>query len=110
MHEYALVQALVDDVERQVRGREGEVRRVRVRMGALSGVDPELFATAYDTFRPRTVCAGATLELIPVPARWVCPQCRRQIAAGERLQCCEGPARLVQGDDLVLEQLELEVP
>lgn len=110
MHEYSLIQALVDDVGRQVLGRAGSVRRVRVRVGALSGVDPELLATAYDTFRPHTICADATLELVTVPARWACPQCRRQIEAGERLQCCGGPAQLVQGDDLVLEQLELEVP
>lgn len=110
MHEYSLVQALIDDVARNVRGRDGAVRRVRVRLGALSGVDPDLLATAYDTFRPHTVCAGATLELTRVPARWSCPQCRREIVAGERLQCCGGPAQLVQGDDLVLEQLELEVP
>jgi len=93
-----------------MRGRAGEVRRVRVRVGALSGVDPGLFSTAYQTFRPQTVCASAELELTGVPARWACPRCRRQIAAGERLQCCGEPARLVEGDDLVLEQIELEVP
>lgn len=110
MHEYSLVQALVDDVERQMRGRAGEVRRVRLRLGALSGVDPGLLATAYQTFRPHTICAAAELELTQVPARWSCPTCKRQIAAGDRLQCCGGPARLVEGDELVLEQLELEVP
>ena len=78
MHEYPLVQALIDDVERHLRDRSGSVRRVRVRLGALSGVEPELFATAYDTFRPHTVRSGATLELTPVPARWSCPQCRRR--------------------------------
>lgn len=110
MHEYSLVQALVDDVERQVQGRAGVVRRVKVRVGALSGVDPELLATAYDTFRPHTVCAEAALELSRVPARWSCTVCGRVIAQGERLQCCGSPARLAEGDDLVLEQLELEVP
>ena len=110
MHEYSLVQALIDEIERNLRGRNGAVRRVSVRLGALCGVDPELLATAYETFRPHTVCAEATLELKPVPARWSCPRCRRSIAAGERLQCCGAPAQLVQGDELVLEQLELEVP
>jgi len=110
MHEYSLVQALVDDVARHVCGRQGVVRRVRVRVGALSGVDPGLLATAYETFRPDTVCAQAELEMSHVPARWSCTACGRQIAAGERLQCCGTPARLVEGDDLVLEQLELEVP
>ena len=110
MHEYSLVQALVDDVARQVRGRAGVVRRVRVRVGSLSGVDPDLFATAYDTFRPHTVCAEAALELARVPARWSCTVCGRPIVQGERLQCCGSPVRLVEGDDLILEQLELEIP
>jgi len=110
MHEYSLVQALVDDVARQVRGRDGIVRGVRVRVGELSGVDPELLATAYETFRAHTVCAEAELTLSRVPARWSCALCGRAIAQGERLQCCGAPARLVAGDDLVLEQLELEVP
>lgn len=110
MHEYSLVQALVDDVARHVRGRPGVVRRVRVRVGALSGVDPDLLAAAYDIFRPYTVCAEAALELARVPARWSCSVCGRAIATGERLQCCGAPARLVEGDDLILEQLEMEAP
>jgi hydrogenase nickel incorporation protein HypA/HybF len=110
MHEYSLVQGLVDGVEREIRGRKGTVRRVRVRVGELAGVDPGLLAAAYETFRPQTVCAAAELELTRVPARWGCRVCGRPIASGERLQCCGAPARLVSGDDLVLEQLELEVP
>ncbi len=110
MHEYSLVQALVDDVARHVRGREGVVRRVKVRIGVLSGVDPELFVTAYETFRPQTVCEDAELLLSRVAPRWSCAVCGHDIATGDRLQCCGAPARLVEGDDLVLEQLELEAP
>jgi Zn finger protein HypA/HybF involved in hydrogenase expression len=52
------------------------------------------------------------LHLARVPARWACSQCKRPIAAGERLQCpaCERPAHLVEGDELALQRLELEVP
>jgi hydrogenase nickel incorporation protein HypA/HybF len=109
MHEYALVQALVDRVSDQLRARAGVVRRVRVRVGELAGVDPDLFAAAYDLFRAHTCCAGAELELNRVPAIWTCPACGRALVPGERLQCCGQPARLAGGDDLVLEQVELEV-
>ena len=109
MHEYSLIQALVDRVEHETRGR-GKVHRVRLKLGELSGVDPQLLATAYETFKPATVCADAALELTEVSAQWSCRICGRAIARGERLQCCGSPARLMQGDDLVLDQIELEVP
>jgi hydrogenase nickel incorporation protein HypA/HybF len=88
------------------------VRSVSVRLGELSGVDPALFATAYDTFSPQSSCAGSRLELSRIKARWECGGCGKSIAAGERLQCaaCGVPARLVEGDELVLDRVELEVP
>jgi hydrogenase nickel incorporation protein HypA/HybF len=109
VHEYSLIQALVDRVEQEVRGR-GKVHHLRVKLGELSGVDPQLLATAYETFKPATVCAEAALELVPVSAQWSCRICGRAIVRGERLQCCGSPARLMQGDDLVLDRIELEVP
>ena len=109
MHEYSLIQALLDRVEQESAGR-GTVRCIRVRLGELSGVDPQLLATAYDTFKPATICAHAALELTEVAAVWSCTICGRTIPRGERLQCCDSPARLMQGDDLVLDQIELEVP
>ena len=110
MHEYSLVQALVARVDEEVRKRGGaKVHGLRVRLGELSGVEPELFSTAYEMFREGTVCAGAALELQTVPARWQCPKCKRSIAKGERLQCCGAPALLAEGDDLFLDQVDLEV-
>jgi hydrogenase nickel incorporation protein HypA/HybF len=64
MHEYSLVQAMYDQIERiaQARGAVA-VRRVHVRIGRLAGVEPELFRTAYDVFRIRTLCSGAPLVI-----------------------------------------------
>jgi hydrogenase nickel incorporation protein HypA/HybF len=113
MHEYSLVQALVDRVGLEVR-KQGAiaVHAVHVQLGEQAGVDPELLATAFDTFKAGTICEKAVLHLARVPARWACSQCKRPIAAGERLQCpaCERPAHLVEGDELALQRLELEVP
>ncbi len=82
MHEYSLVQAMFDQIGAVVRAQGAlSVKRVRVSIGPLAGVEPELFRTAYDVFRVKTFCAEAPLVIEP----------------GET-------------DELTLDQLELEVP
>jgi hydrogenase nickel incorporation protein HypA/HybF len=114
VHEYALIQDLVGQVESLARRRgAAAVHRVVVSVGELAGVDPGLFQTAYDTFRAGTICEGAPLELRQVRARWACPGCGREIPRGEVLTCaaCALPARLAPGgDELRLETIEMEVP
>jgi hydrogenase nickel incorporation protein HypA/HybF len=113
MHEYSIVQALVERVAAEARARHAVgVHRLLVRVGELSGVDVGLLATAYETFRERTVCAHAELDVQTIPARWECPGCRRVLPRGERLVCpaCAVPARLAAGEEILLERVELEVP
>ncbi len=114
MHEYSLVGALVRRVEEEARRREATaIHALRVSLGELSGVDPELFRTAYETFRGGTLCAGAELELWVVPATWSCPRCGVEIRRGMVLRCgpCGEPARLSEkADALLLESIDMEVP
>ena len=113
MHEYSLAQALIERVEREARARGASaVHRVTVRIGPLSGVEPELLVTAYGHLRAGTLCAGAELDLDGEDAVWRCEACGVVLAPGVAL-CCPGcglPARLAGGDALVLERIEMEVP
>lgn len=112
MHEYALIQSLVERVEAEVAARSASaVHRLRVRIGEHAGVDVELFKTAYLTFRERTVCEHAPLDVVMVPVEWACPACGRGIEAGRALRCpdCLTPARLTAGDEIILDRIELEV-
>ena len=62
MHEYSLVQAMMRRVEEEARAHNARsVHRVQVRIGQLSGVEADLFASAYELLRPGTLCAGAEL-------------------------------------------------
>jgi hydrogenase nickel incorporation protein HypA/HybF len=114
MHEYSLVEALIRRVEAEASRRGAlAVHGLSVRMGELAGVDPELFQTAYDTFRAGTLCAAAPLTLRRVQASWTCPRCGQPIPRGEVLRCapCGEPARLDEGSDaLTLDSIDLEVP
>jgi hydrogenase nickel incorporation protein HypA/HybF len=112
MHEYSIVQSLLGQVQHSIsRYDVASVRSVRVRIGSLSGVDPELLRTAYDLCVPGTLCAGAKLEIEYVPVLWRCPRCDQNGREGQPLTCtaCGVPMRLVAGDEIVLEKIDLEV-
>jgi hydrogenase nickel incorporation protein HypA/HybF len=113
VHEYSIVQALLARVEQEARARHAtSVHRLSVRIGELSGVEPQLLASAYEVFRERTLCDGADLVIESVPARWVCSACEAAFAPGAILTCadCGAPARLAGGDEILLERIEMEVP
>ena len=112
MHEYGIVRALLDRVAIEAESRGAiAVHRVEVRIGELAGVEPDLLVSAFDAYRETTVCARAQLAIRPVPARWECPACRAEVGreAVKRCAACERPARLVSGDEIVLDRIEMEV-
>jgi hydrogenase nickel incorporation protein HypA/HybF len=114
MHEYSIIQSLVDSVQQAVRGSDtpsGAVHRIEVRIGELSGVDCTLLATAYEVFRQGTICERASMTIDRVPARWECTHCGAEIPRGTALQCpsCGDGARLATGDEIILQRIELEV-
>jgi len=114
MHEYSLIMSLLSRVEDETRRRGAlRIHALAIRVGDLSGVDPDLLAGAYELAREGTSCASAELRLTRVPALWSCPGCRRPFAPGEVLRCtaCGAAAVLSDGADaLTLDSIEMEVP
>lgn len=112
MHEYSIVQALLDRVDQEARSRGAtRIHAVRVRIGELAGVEVELLRTAYDTIRRGTACEDAPLDIAVTAARWACPSCAAAFPRGAALQCpdCHQPARLASGDEIMLDRIEMEV-
>lgn len=111
MHEYSIIQSLVDSVAAAVGGREGTVQGIHVAIGDVAGVDCALLTTAFEVFRDGTLCEHAALTIDRIRARWECPRCGDEVARGGFLRCqlCNAPARLAAGDEIVLQRIELEV-
>jgi hydrogenase nickel incorporation protein HypA/HybF len=112
LHEYSIVQALVDRVSAEARShRASSVSRLTVRIGELAGVETSLLSAAFLAFRGGTICEGADLVIQTVAARWECPRCGNRIDRGEVLACrtCGVPAHLAEGDEIVLDRIEMEV-
>jgi len=113
MHEYSIVQSLLQRVESEAAAHGAtKVHRLRLQIGEMSGVETALLRSAYETFSDRSICAQAELEIVPVAVRWGCPDCDTDLAPVAALRCgvCGGPARLTAGDEIILERIEMEVP
>jgi len=112
MHEYSIVQALFDRVVEASSAYENpRITEVRISIGELAGVETGLLRKAYEAFRERTPLERAELVIESVAARWACPDCGAAIAAGVALRCdvCDRPARLIAGDEILLERVAMEV-
>ena len=112
MREYAIATELVECAEAEARARgAAAVHRLSIRIGDLSGLEPGLLTAAYDTVREATICEHAALDIVMIPARWLCPVCGSPLRRGDILNCqrCEIPARLAEGDEIVLDRIELVV-
>ncbi|MBN1844052.1 MAG: hydrogenase maturation nickel metallochaperone HypA [Sedimentisphaerales bacterium] len=86
MHELSIAQEILDIIEAQ-RLRHGfeRVESVRLRAGALSGVNPEALEFAFGVIREGTCAAGADLRIETEPMKLVCRPC------GYSAIDCHGP-------------------
>jgi hydrogenase nickel incorporation protein HypA/HybF len=112
MHELAICQALIEQVEAIARERFAQrVDTVCVSIGPLSGVEPRLLEQAFPVASAGTVADGACLKLDCLPLRVSCQQCGRVTdALPSRLTCghCgDWHTELVSGDELILSRVEL---
>lgn len=112
MHEYSIVQALLERVEHEARARAARsVQRLHLRIGELAGVEVELLCTAYEGLREASICAGAELAVERVTAQWCCSRCEKELPRNAVLRCttCDAPGRLAAGDEIFLDRIEMEV-
>jgi len=113
MHEMSIIESLLETVnaERQAYP-NARVVSVRVRVGALRLVVPEVMESCYAAATLDTPLEGSRLELEPVAARARCPQCRCEFGVEEQWfecpKCQSVGGELLSGQELDLVNIELE--
>jgi hydrogenase nickel incorporation protein HypA/HybF len=113
MHELSVCSALIDQVERIALERGADsVSRIVLRIGPLSGVEPELLRRAYPLAAIGTVAVNAELEIDAADVVVCCSQCGGEsTVAPNRLLCAacgDFRTRVISGDEMILQSLELE--
>lgn len=113
MHELAICQALMKQVLQIAEEKKARrVVSVKLQIGPLSGVEPELLRQAYPIAAAGTLAETSRLEMETCPIRVRCLDCGELgEAAANRLICshCGSWQTVLQsGDEMILASLELE--
>jgi hydrogenase nickel incorporation protein HypA/HybF len=124
VHELAVAQALVEQVDAVIdqhaasHGQDAassdawRASLIRVRIGPLAGVVPELLASAFPLAAAGRRMQHAELEFTHAPIQVHCQTCGAETkAAMNRLicgNCGDWHTRIISGDELLLESVELE--
>jgi hydrogenase nickel incorporation protein HypA/HybF len=116
MHEIGVMSSALTAVLAEARRHGADrVRRIVLRVGALSGAEPAALHFAFEVVARGTPAEGAALQIETVPAVAHCAACRLDFEpdSGFIAQCprCRGlSGELRRGRELELAQVELSCP
>lgn len=116
MHEVAIVEALIEEVDKQLAlaGCRGRVMKLRVRVGRFSGVCVEALRFAFELARQGTAMEEAELEIEQPAGVCLCEACgQRSYVEQMPYGCpiCGSPQIQLQGgQELLLESIEVDWP
>lgn len=103
MHELAIARSIIHIVEDHAR-REGveRVKKVCVRIGGFSCVEPSSLTFCFDIIKKDTVASNAFLEIDKEPVKGMCSDCGGEFEVeGFIFTCplCNGRGIRISGDD-----------
>ncbi len=112
MHEYSVVEALLNQCEEHAKQNGAtKVTKVICKIGVMSGIETHLLQTAFDTFKEGTICEEALLLLNTQKLKLECKECGNVFEVDEvRYFCtkCESlRVKVLDGEDMYLMSLEM---
>ncbi len=112
MHEYSIVQALLKQCEEHaIKHGATKIVKVVVKIGVLSGVEPELLKSAFDAFKEQTLCEEADLIINIQSLVIYCQECKSEKILKDLVLICPKCGSLsndiIDGEDMYLMSLEM---
>lgn len=113
MHEYSVVQALLNQCEEIARQNEAtKITKVITKIGVMSGIEIHLLQIAFDTFKEDTICERAQFVINEQKLKLHCNVCEKEFEVDEiRYICqkCESlDIKVIDGEEMYLMSLEME--
>lgn len=114
MHELSVVANLFEILEEKVREKKGtKIFSVKLQVGALAGVVPELMVTAFDIYKKDTIASEAELEIREIPLKVQCKDCQKVMVKDDFIFICDhcGSTNLetLEGTEMILEKMDIEI-
>ena len=113
MHEYSIVQSLLNSCEENAKANNStKVTKVVVKIGVMSGVEPDLLQSAFDTFKEATMCEDAQFIINIQKIVIQCHSCKKESTLEKNEYACpycqSVELDVIDGEDMFLMSLELE--
>jgi len=114
MHELSIVEALIEQVQRELQRAEqrGRVRRLELSIGRLSGVNCESVRFAFGLLAPGTPVENAEVTIHQPKARCLCRACNARADIDDLVvqcpQCGSTEFSIEGGRELLLQNIEIE--
>jgi hydrogenase nickel incorporation protein HypA/HybF len=110
MHELSITQSVVDTITERLGA--VPVHRVRLEIGALSGVVPDALRFCFEVVTAGTTLEGASLEIDEPEGSARCRDCAREFATAEVLPLCDcgsADVEVLGGDRLRIREVSYRV-
>jgi hydrogenase nickel incorporation protein HypA/HybF len=113
MHELSIMQSTLELVlQHAARNQATKVHRIVLKIGAISGVDPDALRFAHEVVVSGTIAEDSIMEIISVPVRCHCRNCSLDFEAEDGPialcpRCATPSGDVLQGREMELSQLEL---
>ena len=113
MHEYSIVQSLLNACDEHAQANNStKVTKVVVKIGVMSGVEPSLLKTAFDTFKEKTICEEAEFIMNIQSIVVYCNECEKESTLAKLEYKCPNcqsiDLKVTDGEEMYLMQLELQ--
>ncbi len=113
MHEYSIVQALLNQCEEIAEENDAEkVTKIICKIGIMSGIEIHLLKVAFDTFKEGTMCGNADFIINEQKLKLKCCDCNDEYEIDEIIYKCRSCGSLsmetIDGEDMYLMSLEME--
>ena len=115
MHELGIANSVLETVRAEARSHPGAMPvRVGLRVGALSGVNPEALTFAFEALTKETEWEGVGLEIESTRREHRCPACQTTFLIVDYdstcFSCGNPRTECISGEELEVVYVELEEP
>jgi len=114
MHELSLAQGIIQVIEEELEKREekGTVRKINLRIGQLSCVEPEALLFSFEFCSKETQCENAVLNIEKVPLACECQNCGKNFLPKEAVFVCPDckscRIKILSGEEFYIDSFEIE--
>ena len=113
MHEKSISESIIGIIEEEARRQHyARVKKVRLEIGPLAGVETEALRFTFEVVTKGTLAEDAVLEIIPMEAQAWCLPCERVVPIRQRYDACPDcgghQLQVMAGEELRIKDLEVD--